>query len=593
MIAELRSLLEGVTVEKRALQSSAARESTQHNRSAPNSPLASPPPSPVRQSSEALPSPSPSPPPQPQQLQPADSLAQLLRGSMLDRPRASGFTIPILGSEAGEEASRTSSDTALPADAIGGGMPHAGGPTDGDSAAAAAKVPRSVSGGAPGKHSQQLQAPAVDTSMERLAQHGLGAVDVAGLQQPGGAWRGADGPSKGATALLAPAGGARSGAMPTEQPATPSNEGREQSLRTGIVTSATSSLTEAAALDSIAALQHASAARAHQSAQHPGQVLPLRQTPGAHLSGRLSPPIGSRGVAAGMTVRPGLTWSTNQAPPRREAAANLGAALGRHEGDWGSAWGAGLTVLPSGASVSDAADASPVSSVDLLAPRPSCIVDVAADPIVPPSPPSTSSAIDRLLRTALHAPVPEEPIEGGAPAALGGNLTTRSATDGGGETVAGDLPVTRHHQEPGQQPRGRRKLVTRSAQEVSSSDLQQALDQSTARSSAPVGLASWRQVVPTSVFALSEDGQTAESAALATRWGTFLHHVGRRAGNNVRARVCSARHDLLRAEHPAPFQPSPCGCAGWNSWLADASTTRDLRALCRHIRPTSHDIITC
>jgi len=521
VIAELRSLLEGVTVEKRALQSSAARESTQHNRSAPGSPLASPPPSPVRQSLEALPS--PSPPPQPQQLQPADSLAQLLRGSMLDRPRASGFTIPILGSDAGDD-SRTSSDAALPADAVSGGLPNEGGPAAEDSAAVASKVLRSGSGAASSKGPQQLQPRAADTSIGRLAQRGLGAADVAGPQRPGVAWRGADGPAKNAAAPRALAGGARSAAVPTEQPATPSNEGREQSLlRTGIVTSATSSLEEAAALDSIAALQQASVARAHQSAQHPGRVSPSLRTPGAHLSGRLSPPIGSRGVAAGMTVRPGLTWADEPAHPRREAA-NLGAALGPHEGDWGSAWGAGLTVLPSGASVSDAADASPVSSVDLLAPRPSCIVDVAADPIVPPSPPPASSAIDRLLRTALQASVPEEePIEGGAPAALGGNLTTRSAL--AGQTAAGHLPVTTRHQEPGQQPRGRRKLVTRSAQEVSSSDLQQALDQSTARSSAPVGLAAWRQVVPTSVFALSEDGQAAESAALATRWGPFAVHA--------------------------------------------------------------------
>ena len=391
MIAELRSLLEGVTVEKRALQSSAARESTQHNRSAPGSPLASPPPSPVRGSLEALPSP---PPARRELLQPADSLAQQLRGSMLDRPQPSGFTIQILGSEA-EDASRTSSDASLPADAAGGGMPHEGSPTDVDSATVAVKVPGSVLGGATSKTSQQLQPPAAGASSGRLAQHGLGAADIARMQQPGKEWREADAPAKAPAAPLAGAGGARGFAVPAEQPATPSHEGREEA---GIITSATSSLTEAVALDSIAPLQQPYVARAHQPAQHPDRMLPSRRTLGGQLNGRVSPPpSGLRGVAGGMTVRPVLTWAAaEQAHPRREAAADLGAALGQHEGDWGSAWGAGLTVLPSGASVSDAADASPVSSVDLLAPRPSCVVDVAADPIVPPgAAQSPASAIDQ------------------------------------------------------------------------------------------------------------------------------------------------------------------------------------------------------
>ena len=510
MIAELRSLLEGVTVEKRALQSSAARESTQHNRSAPGSPHASPPASPVRQSQDAL----PSPPPAQQQLQPADSLGQLMRGSMLDRPQASGFTIAILGSDAGD-ASRTSSDAALPADAGGGDLPQDGRPTDRDAAAVAAKGPDLVSCGAFTKGSQRLQPPAADTSGGRLAQHGLGARDVARTRQPGAAWRGADGPVEGTTSGPALAGGARIPAAPTEQPATPSNEEREQLLRMGIVTSATSSLTEAAALDSIAPLQQAYVARAQQSVQHPDLVSPSRRMLGVQFNGRMSPPNAGRGVAAGMTVRPGLTWAAEQAHPRPEAA-DLGAALGQHEGDWGSAWGAGLTVLPSGASVSDAADASPVSSVDLLAPRPSCIVDVAADPIVPPcGPASPGIAIDRLLRTALQAPVLEEPVQDPQPAALGGRLTTRSAMDRSGRAAVGDSPMVQR-QESGQ-PRRRRKLVTRSAQEVSSKDLQQALEQTTARSSAPVGLAPWRKVVPTSVFAMSDDGQGAEAAALATR----------------------------------------------------------------------------
>ena len=139
--------------------------------------------------------------------------------------------------------------------------------------------------------------------------------------------------------------------------------------------------------------------------------------------------------------------------------------------------------------------------------------------------------------------MPEEVPVGDAPADLGARLTTRSAIDSGGK-APGVFQATQRREPVLQQQQGRRKLVTRSAQEVSSSDLQQALDGTTARSSAPVGLASWRQVVPTSVFALSEDGQAAESAALATRWDTRFAQTDCLA-DTARLHVCLRRTSML------------------------------------------------
>ena len=324
-------------------------------------------------------------------------------------------------------------------------------------------------------------------------------MDTAGSRQAGAAvCRQANGAAKGAVGPPAIADGGHGKAAPTEQPATPSHDAPPK----GVSASATSSLTEAAALDNAAPpTQPASAAKAQPSLQCADMVTGPGRTPS------------SRAAADGGQLRrlgftsPTSAWEEGR---RRQGAPGLGTALGRHEGDWGSAWGAGLTVLPSGASVSDASAASPASSVDLLAPRPSCIVDVAADPIVPPGPPPRASAIDMLLHNALQHPAPEDPV-GDAAGSQGAALFACSAADDSAQ-IGHSLRLQQQQQQ--RWPR-RSKLVTRSAQECSSTGM--ALESTTARSSAPVNLNPWRKIVPTSVFALSDDGQASKAAALATR----------------------------------------------------------------------------
>ena len=485
VIAELRSLLEGVTIEKRALQSSAAREQTQHSRSTPGSPQASPPPSPPRQSSDLPPH------------QTADPLARLLRGSMLDRPQGSGFTMTVAGSET-DGVSRTSSGGSPPASAAAPGpsaMPslqhELGGDIGQANDAAESHVAPLASALAPRASgvTQQSTTGAARSASGRLAQHGLGTVDITGspLQPPGSAaaWRKGDGLPKNATGALQaqPDGGS------APPPATPSQEGRRQAPSPGAAASATSSLTESAAPDM-------------PSGSQPASVRAVRRA----LAGQFDAAASDGRAANGKVQQAGAAAEE----ARQRVVAGLATALGRHEGDWGSAWGAGLSVMPSGASVSDASAASPVSSVDLLAPRPSCIVDVVAEPIITPdADPSPATAINQMLCNALGmADVAEDTPSAGADTAL--ETITAVTDENGASRIRTPMPV---------QQQQRRHLMTRSADTGSRKALTDVPGPSTARYSAPGSLAPWRSVVPTSVFALSEPGQQLEAAALATRCG--------------------------------------------------------------------------
>ena len=496
VIAELRSLLEGVTIEKRAMQSSAAREQTQHSRSTPGSPQASPPPSPPRQSSDTLPS---SLPPH----QSTEPLARLLRGSMLDRPLGSGFTIQVAASET-DDVSRTSSGGSQPGNA---GIP---GPAESLSLQQHSGVGTSPLGGAQETQgappallsalptpqavelAQQTPAGAARTAEGRLADRGIGKVDTKSsqAQQRHPDWLQTD-----ESVRYHASGGPRALPDGGYAPATPSMEGRRQAVPPGAAASATSSLTESAALDS--------AAHANPGLQ-PGSVPVVGRT----LAGRLEAAGPPGGAASGATRQSVPMRTGAMAEQARQQVAGLATALGRHE-DWGSAWGAGLSVLPSGASVSDASAASPVSSVDLIAPRPSCIVDVAAEPIVSPkAEPSPPGAIDDMLRTALGmADLAEDPSD-----EVDASLKTVSTAADAGDSprLCTLLPMLQPQQR-------RRTLVTRSADTESRKDPRGAHGHSTGRSSAPVVLSPWRTVVPTSVFALSEPGQQLEAAALATR----------------------------------------------------------------------------
>jgi hypothetical protein len=424
---------------------------------------------------------------------------------MLDRPQGSGFTIAVAGSEA-DDVSRTSSGGSQPGNAGDLGF------TEPPSLQQHSRVGTSPLSGAAEAHgvppartlampaprpvgaAEQTCAGAARTANGRLAQHGVGKVEVMGsqAQQLGPEWRQADSSVKGGAGTLPalPDGG--------NAPTTPSMEGRRTTPPPGAAASATSSLTESAALDVTAHVIPGLQA---------GSVPAVKPT----LADRLEA-ASPLGVAETGAAQQGFAGRAAGAVAKQalQQGAGLAAALGRHE-DWGSAWGAGLSVLPSGASVSDASAASPVSSMDLIAPRPSCIVDVAAEPIVSakgePSPPCV---IDQMLRTALRMADVEEdlPTEGGTSL----KTVSNAADAGDSPRIRTLLPMQLHPQQQ------RRTLVTRSADTASRKDECYAPGQTTGRSSAPVISTPWRTVVPTSVFALSEPGPEVEAAALATRW---------------------------------------------------------------------------